>query len=35
VIGDGLLAPGMEVVTKPFAMREVAAEVKGLVERDG
>jgi signal transduction histidine kinase/CheY-like chemotaxis protein/PAS domain-containing protein len=34
-VGNGLLEPGMEVVTKPFAMGELMAKVKGLVERKG
>ncbi len=33
VIGNGHLAPGMEVITKPFAMTDMAAKVRDLIER--
>lgn len=30
-VGDGLLAPGMEVMTKPFAIADLAAKVRELI----
>jgi PAS domain S-box-containing protein len=33
VVGNGHLAPGMEVITKPFAMTDMAAKVRDLIER--
>ncbi len=32
-IGNGLLAPGMHVMTKPFAMEALATRIRGLLER--
>jgi signal transduction histidine kinase/PAS domain-containing protein/ActR/RegA family two-component response regulator len=32
-VGDGLLEPGMEVVTKPFAITNLVAKVQALVEK--
>jgi CheY-like chemotaxis protein len=31
-VGNGLLAPGMEVLTKPFVMGELAAKVHDMIE---
>ena len=31
-VGNGLLAPGMEVLTKPFAMVDLAAKVHDMIE---
>jgi signal transduction histidine kinase/CheY-like chemotaxis protein/GAF domain-containing protein len=31
-VGNGLLAPGMEVMTKPFAMSEFASKVTAMIE---
>ena len=31
-VGNGLLAPGMEVLTKPFAMGDLAAKVHDMIE---
>ena len=33
VVGNGLLAPGMAVITKPFAMTTLAARVRDILER--
>jgi PAS domain S-box-containing protein len=33
VVGNGHLAPGMEVITKPFAMTDMASKVRDLIER--
>ena len=30
-IGDGQLAPGMEVLTKPFALKLLATKIKALI----
>lgn len=30
--GNGLLEPGMEVMTKPFAMMDLAAKVTTMIE---
>ena len=30
-IGNGLLKPGMEVLTKPFAMEVLASRIKDLI----
>lgn len=32
ILGSGNLEPGMEVVTKPFVMSELAAKIRELVE---
>jgi signal transduction histidine kinase/ActR/RegA family two-component response regulator len=32
VVRDGQLAPGMEVITKPFALHKLAAQIRGMVE---
>ena len=32
VVGNGHLAPGMHVLTKPFAMNVLAARVQAIVE---
>ncbi|WP_426020373.1 PAS domain S-box protein [Brevundimonas sp. DWR2-3-1b1] len=32
-VGNGLLAPGMEVLTKPFVMGDLAAKVHDMIER--
>jgi CheY-like chemotaxis protein len=34
-VGNGLLAPGMEVMTKPFSMVSFADKVKAMIEGDG
>lgn len=31
-VGNGLLAPGMEVLTKPFVMGDLAAKVHDMIE---
>ena len=31
-VGNGLLAPGMEVMTKPFAMADLAVKVHEMIE---
>jgi DNA-binding response OmpR family regulator len=31
-VGNGLLAPGMEVMTKPFVMADLAAKVHEMIE---
>ncbi|WP_428377427.1 PAS domain-containing protein [Lichenicoccus sp.] len=32
VIGNGLLAPGMELLTKPFAMSTLGTRIRGMIE---
>jgi hypothetical protein len=32
-VGNGLLEPGMEVITKPFAMTSFANKVRDLIDR--
>ena len=32
-IGNGLLDPGMEIITKPFVMTELAAKISEMIER--
>ncbi|TZG28146.1 PAS domain-containing protein [Sphingomonas montanisoli] len=32
-VGNGLLAPGMEVITKPFAMNALSNKIRDLMER--
>jgi len=32
VIGNGYLAPGMELLTKPFAMHALAVKIRDLLE---
>ncbi|ADL00517.1 PAS domain S-box protein [Brevundimonas subvibrioides] len=34
-VGNGLLAPGMEVLTKPFVMGDLAAKVHDMIEGPG
>ena len=34
-IGHGFLAPGMAMITKPFALDTFAAKVRGMMDRDG
>jgi hypothetical protein len=31
-VGSGLLAPGMEIITKPFAIEALAMRIRGMVE---
>lgn len=31
-VGNGLLEPGMEVMTKPFAMTDLASKVTTMIE---
>ncbi len=31
-VGNGLLAPGMEFITKPFAIEALAVRIKGMIE---
>jgi hypothetical protein len=33
VVGNGYLAPGMEVITKPFGMASLGAKIRSLIER--
>ncbi|MCJ2061759.1 ATP-binding protein [Methylobacterium sp. J-088] len=35
ILGNGRLAPGMTVMTKPFAMHEMAARIRSLIEAGG
>ena len=35
ILGNGCLAPGMTVMTKPFAMDEMATRIRSLVEAGG
>ncbi|RVT89247.1 response regulator [Sphingomonas crocodyli] len=32
-VGNGLLAPGMEVITKPFAMKAISTKIRDLMDR--
>ena len=32
-VGNGLLDPGMEIITKPFVMTELAAKISEMIER--
>ena len=32
VIGNGLLAPGMELLTKPFAMSTLGTRIRGMIQ---
>jgi DNA-binding LytR/AlgR family response regulator len=32
VMGDGQLEPGMQVITKPFAMDTLAAKVRDMID---
>ena len=34
VLGNGHLAPGMAVLTKPFAMEAMAARIRSMIEGD-
>jgi CheY-like chemotaxis protein len=35
IIGDGRLAPGMQVLTKPFTMKALANRIRSLIARSG
>ena len=35
ILGNGRLAPGMTVMTKPFAMHDMAARIRSLIELGG
>ena len=35
VIGNGHLEPGMQIMTKPFAMQAVAKRIKDMLDKQG